>query len=58
MLLQNFEKLIILVTIGNTANYFLKTLKKKFEGEIAVVSRDKNKFKKLLFYNDYYLFIN
>ncbi len=44
MLLQNFEKLIIFGARGNTANYFLKILEKeKFEGEITVVSRDKNK---------------
>ena len=29
MLLQNFEKLIILGTRGNTANHFLKILEKK-----------------------------
>lgn len=44
MLLQNFEKLIIFGARGNTANYFLKILEKeRFEGEITVVSRDKNK---------------
>ena len=44
MLLQNFEKLIIFGARGNTANYFLKILEKeKFEGEITVVSRHKNK---------------